>query len=192
MSNNIINNSNDNNNKKHKITSQTVINNNLSDYNNNNNNNTQLDSAATLTIQSKTEFINNTILTTTNNTNNTVNNGKTITASKVASIGIMNTSISSSLTPTPIITPSILRQTKAKEEMPTAASTITLTNLTTKDTSIQQSQSMNLINANLDPNLFTFKPKLNPKTELLTQNIAGFYERQNLHIKKQLDLVSKK
>jgi hypothetical protein len=43
---------------------------------------------------------------------------------------------------------------------------------------------------NLDPNLFTFKPKLTPKTELLTQNIMNFYERQNQHLKKQSDLVS--
>ena len=43
---------------------------------------------------------------------------------------------------------------------------------------------------NLDPNLFTFKPKLTPKTELLTQNLMNFYERQNQHLKKQSDLVS--
>ena len=43
---------------------------------------------------------------------------------------------------------------------------------------------------NLDPNLFTFKPKLTPKTELLTQNLMNFYERQNQHLKKQSDMVS--
>ena len=43
---------------------------------------------------------------------------------------------------------------------------------------------------NLDPNLFTFKPKLNPNTELLTRNLINFYERQQQHIRKQIDLVS--
>jgi hypothetical protein len=56
----------------------------------------------------------------------------------------------------------------------------------------QNSQSQNNINNDikLNRNLFTFKPKLNPKSEQLTQNIEGFYERQNKHIKKQHDLVS--
>ena len=43
---------------------------------------------------------------------------------------------------------------------------------------------------NLDPNLFTFKPHINPKSALLTQNLINFYERQNQHIRKQTDMVS--
>jgi len=43
----------------------------------------------------------------------------------------------------------------------------------------------------LDKNLFTFKPKLNPKSHLLAQNLISFYERQNLHSRKQLEMVSK-
>jgi hypothetical protein len=45
-------------------------------------------------------------------------------------------------------------------------------------------------NLKLDKTLFTFKPKLNPKSELLTQNIINFHERQSKHLKKQQDLVS--
>ena len=44
----------------------------------------------------------------------------------------------------------------------------------------------------LDKSLFTFKPKLNPKSHLLAQNLISFYERQNLHSRKQLEMVSKK
>ena len=42
----------------------------------------------------------------------------------------------------------------------------------------------------LDKELFTFKPKLNRKSTLLAQNLISFYERQNLHSRKQLELVS--
>jgi hypothetical protein len=45
-------------------------------------------------------------------------------------------------------------------------------------------------NIKLDKNLFTFKPKLNKKSTLLTQNLISFYERQNLHTRKQLELVN--
>lgn len=45
--------------------------------------------------------------------------------------------------------------------------------------------------SNIDRKLFTFKPKLNPKTKLLTSKILSFYERQNLHSKKQLETVIK-
>lgn len=41
----------------------------------------------------------------------------------------------------------------------------------------------------LDKELFTFKPKLNRKSSILAQNIIGFYERQNKHCQKQLELV---
>ena len=44
----------------------------------------------------------------------------------------------------------------------------------------------------LDKELFTFKPKLNPKSTLLAQNLISFYERQNLHSRKQLEMVSEK
>lgn len=54
----------------------------------------------------------------------------------------------------------------------------------------QNNQQQHIQNDKLDRNLFTFKPKLNPKSEQLTQNIEGFHERQNKHLKKQLDLVS--
>lgn len=43
--------------------------------------------------------------------------------------------------------------------------------------------------ADLDKELFTFKPKLNRKSTLIAQNILGFYERQNRHCQKQLELV---
>lgn len=46
-------------------------------------------------------------------------------------------------------------------------------------------------NFKLDKKLFTFKPKLNKKSTLLTQNLISFYERQNLHTRKQLELVNK-
>ena len=42
----------------------------------------------------------------------------------------------------------------------------------------------------IDRNLFTFQPKINPKSSLMTQNLLNFYERQNLHFKKQLEIVS--
>ncbi len=42
---------------------------------------------------------------------------------------------------------------------------------------------------NLDKNLFTFKPKLNAKTNLIAQNFLNFYERQSLHTQKQLEQV---
>jgi hypothetical protein len=38
-------------------------------------------------------------------------------------------------------------------------------------------------------NTFTFKPKLNPKSQVLAKNILDFYERQNLHSKKQLEIL---
>ena len=41
----------------------------------------------------------------------------------------------------------------------------------------------------LDRNLFTFKPKLNPKTHLLASNLLSFDERQSLHLKKQFEMV---
>ena len=41
----------------------------------------------------------------------------------------------------------------------------------------------------LDRNLFTFKPKLNPKTQLLASNLLSFNERQNLHLKKHFEMV---
>ena len=42
-----------------------------------------------------------------------------------------------------------------------------------------------------DKSMFTFKPKLNPKSNLLAQNFLNFYERQNIHTQKQLEIVSK-
>ena len=42
---------------------------------------------------------------------------------------------------------------------------------------------------NYDKNLFTFKPKLNPKSALIAQNFLNFYERQNIHTQKQLEMV---
>lgn len=45
------------------------------------------------------------------------------------------------------------------------------------------------LDSNIDRNVFTFKPQLNPKTQLLASNILSFYERQNLHAKKQLIMV---
>ena len=41
----------------------------------------------------------------------------------------------------------------------------------------------------IDTNLFTFKPKLNPKSIVLAKNVLDFYERQNQHSKKQLELL---
>lgn len=43
--------------------------------------------------------------------------------------------------------------------------------------------------AYLDKELFTFKPKLNRKSTQIAQNILGFYERQNRHCQKQMELV---
>jgi hypothetical protein len=42
---------------------------------------------------------------------------------------------------------------------------------------------------NLDKNLFTFKPKLNPKSNMIAQNFSSFLERQSLHSTKRLELV---
>jgi hypothetical protein len=58
----------------------------------------------------------------------------------------------------------------------------------TKLTKVPLEQQANA--TNLDPNLFTFKPHINPKSALLTQNLINFYERQNQHIRKQTDMVS--
>ncbi len=41
----------------------------------------------------------------------------------------------------------------------------------------------------IDRTLFTFKPKLNPKSALIAQNFINFYERQNLATRKQLEMV---
>jgi hypothetical protein len=41
----------------------------------------------------------------------------------------------------------------------------------------------------INSNTFTFKPKLNPKSQVLAKNILDFYERQNLHSKKQLEIL---
>lgn len=48
----------------------------------------------------------------------------------------------------------------------------------------------NKIKSNFDKNLFTFKPKLNPKSNMIAQNFLSFYERQNIHTQKQLEIVS--
>lgn len=43
----------------------------------------------------------------------------------------------------------------------------------------------------MDPNLFTFKPKLNEKSNEITQNMLNnFYERQKQHTQRVQDLVS--
>lgn len=43
----------------------------------------------------------------------------------------------------------------------------------------------------LDPHLFTFKPKLNEKSNELAQNlISDFYERQLKHVKRLQEFVS--
>ena len=42
----------------------------------------------------------------------------------------------------------------------------------------------------VDRTLFTFKPKLNPKSKVLAENFLNFYERQNIHTQKQLEMVS--
>ena len=42
-----------------------------------------------------------------------------------------------------------------------------------------------------DKTLFTFKPKLNPKSNLIAQKFLNFYERQNIHTQKQLEIVRK-
>ena len=41
----------------------------------------------------------------------------------------------------------------------------------------------------LDKNLFTFKPKLNAKSNLIAQNFSSFLERQSMHSTKKLELV---
>jgi hypothetical protein len=43
---------------------------------------------------------------------------------------------------------------------------------------------------NMDKTLFTFKPKLNAKSNQIAQNLLNFYERQNLHSQKQLEIVN--
>jgi len=43
----------------------------------------------------------------------------------------------------------------------------------------------------LDKNIFTYKPKINAKSNMLAQNFLNFYERQNLHTQKQLEIVRK-
>ncbi len=40
-----------------------------------------------------------------------------------------------------------------------------------------------------DKTLFTFKPKLNPKSNVIAQKFLNFYERQNIHTQKQLEIV---
>jgi len=35
----------------------------------------------------------------------------------------------------------------------------------------------------------TFKPKLNPKSNVIAQKFLNFYERQNIHTQKQLEIV---
>jgi len=43
----------------------------------------------------------------------------------------------------------------------------------------------------LDPRLFTFKPKLNEKSNQIAQNLlSGFYERQFKHAQRLQDIVS--
>ena len=43
----------------------------------------------------------------------------------------------------------------------------------------------------LDPRLFTFKPKLNQKSNEIAQNLlSDFYERQLKHVKRLQELVS--
>lgn len=47
--------------------------------------------------------------------------------------------------------------------------------------------------SNIDRALFTFKPKINHKSKLLAENsdlVLNFYERQNIHTQKQLEIVS--
>lgn len=42
----------------------------------------------------------------------------------------------------------------------------------------------------LDPRLFTFKPKLNQKSNEIAQNLlTDFYQRQMLHLKRLQELV---
>jgi hypothetical protein len=61
--------------------------------------------------------------------------------------------------------------------------------LTSSSRRFRDELDLNLNRKLLDPNLFTFKPKLNPKTQMLTSNLLSFYERQNLHTRKQLEMV---
>ena len=42
----------------------------------------------------------------------------------------------------------------------------------------------------LDKN-FTFKPKLNAKSNLIAQNLVSFFERQSLHNFKRMEIVTK-
>jgi hypothetical protein len=43
----------------------------------------------------------------------------------------------------------------------------------------------------LDPHLFTFKPKLNQKSNAIAQNLlSDFYERQLKHVKRLQEFVS--
>lgn len=44
--------------------------------------------------------------------------------------------------------------------------------------------------SNIDRTLLTFKPKISHKSKLLAENFLNFYERQNVHTQKQLEIVS--
>jgi hypothetical protein len=43
--------------------------------------------------------------------------------------------------------------------------------------------------ANLDPSLFTFKPKLNAKSEILAQNLVSFNQSKNDRVRKKKTVV---
>ena len=47
------------------------------------------------------------------------------------------------------------------------------------------------LSSSLDPHLFTFKPKLNQKSNEIAQNLlSDFYERQLQHVKRLQEFVS--
>lgn len=41
----------------------------------------------------------------------------------------------------------------------------------------------------IDSSLFTFRPKLNPKSLMIAENLLDFYERQNIYNKNKLELL---
>ena len=46
-------------------------------------------------------------------------------------------------------------------------------------------------NSNLDKELFSFKPKLNPKSNLIAQNLQSFAERREAYARRQSEIVKK-
>ena len=65
----------------------------------------------------------------------------------------------------------------------------TTTTTTTVTTNSNNDDTDSKFFKHLDKNLFTFKPKLNAKSNLIAQNFSSFLERQSMHSTKKLELV---